>query len=238
MNDATPRWRSFSSDAATPSPPEGTPAPAEATPTASDRRRWLLPILAGLGGLVAGVAVVALALVTLATPTLSSLAVDVGEPLSMPSRLSETTSLPAPSTALVVDVAGAVARPGLHRLDAGARVGDAILAAGGYAPRADLTAASLQLNLAQPLEDGAKVLVPQLSVDRISAPAPVDDGRIDLNTAGQSELESLPGIGPVTAGKIIDARESRRFGAVRDLRSRSIVGESVFADIKSLVRAD
>ena len=86
-------------------------------------------------------------------------------------------------------------------LRAGDRVGDAIEAAGGFAPRVDLAAASQTLNLAQPLEDGAKVLVPELGIDRPGEAAP-DDGRIDLNRAGQAELESLPGVGPVTARKI------------------------------------
>ena len=117
---------------------------------------------------------------------------------------------------LVVDVAGAVMRPGLHHLSPGDRVGDAIAAAGGYAPRADLAATSASLNLAQPLQDGAKVLVPELGLDPVAS-AP-DDGRVDLNRAGQTELESLPGIGPVTARKIIDSRTERRFAAVRDLR--------------------
>ncbi len=151
----------------------------------------------------------------------------------------ETTPIAAPaSTEIVVDVAGAVVRPGLHRLRHGDRVGDAIEAAGGFAPRADLTASSQSLNLAQPLEDGSKVLVPELGVDRPSARAAArDDGRIDLNRASQSELETLPGIGPVTAGKIIDTRADDRFDAVRELRSRGIVGEKVYEDIKGLVSA-
>ena len=139
---------------------------------------------------------------------------------------------------LVVDVAGAVVRPGLHRLRAGDRVGDAIEAAGGFAPRADLAASSQILNLALALDDGAKVLVPELGIDRpATVAAAVDDGRIDLNRASQSELESLPGIGPVTASKIIDARQDQRFGGIRELRSRGLVGESVYEDIKGQIRA-
>ena len=116
-------------------------------------------------------------------------------------------------------------------------VGDAIEAAGGFGPRADLGAASLELNLAQTLEDGAKVLVPELGRELPTGGAASRDGRLDLNRASQSELESLPGIGPVTAGKIIDARNAERFDSVRDLRTRGLVGEAVYADIKDRVTA-
>jgi competence protein ComEA len=136
---------------------------------------------------------------------------------------------------IVIDVAGAVMHPGLHRLGQGDRVGDAIAAAGGFAPRVDLAGASVALNLAQPLEDGSKVLVPELGVDVIRQ-AVDDDGRIDLNKAGQSELESLPGVGPVTARNIIEARSEGRFASVREVRDRGIVGRSVFEDLKDLVR--
>ena len=148
----------------------------------------------------------------------------------------DTSALVDGPTELVIDVAGAVAEPGLHRLDAGARVGDAIEAAGGFAPRADLAATSQALNLALPLEDGAKVLVPELGLDRVTDGTDADDGRFDLNRASRSELESLPGIGPVTAGKIIAARGTERFDAVAELRSRGLVGEKVYEDVKGLLR--
>ncbi len=236
MNEGTPPWRTFSSDA----PASAGSGSGEAAPDA-DRAlpRWLLPLLAALGGLSVGAALVGLVAITVGmTP-----ADDGGLPF--PAALASADgfepSVPAvetmaAATEIVVDVAGAVTRPGLHRLRPGDRVGDAIAAAGGFAPRADLAASSETLNLAQPLEDGAKVLVPELGVDRPAAAAAAD-GRIDLNRASGSELESLPGIGPVTAGKIVDARESRLFEEVSDLRSRGLVGESVYEDIKSLVRA-
>jgi competence protein ComEA len=180
---------------------------------------------------------VLLGIALLALPGEAQLALPpgLGEPLDAAVLVGAETDLP-PTTSdeIVVDVAGAVALPGLHRLRAGDRVGDAIEAAGGYAPRVDLAAASLSLNLAQTLEDGTKVLVPELGIDRLDAPA-AGDGRIDLNLADQAELETLPGIGPVTAGKIIDARAEERFSSTRDLRSRGIVGESVFEDIEGLV---
>jgi competence protein ComEA len=157
---------------------------------------------------------------------------DLGFGLADPAEAAD-----AQAPEIIVDVAGAVARPGLHRLRPGDRVGDAIEAAGGFAPRADLAASAVDLNLAQPLEDGAKVLVPELGTARPSGSNAADDGRIDLNHASQSELESLPGIGPVTAGKIIDARSGERFDTVGELRSRGLVGEKVYEDIEGLVRA-
>ena len=147
---------------------------------------------------------------------------------------------------LVVDVAGAVARPGLVRLAGGSRVGDAVAAAGGYAPTADLAAAAVALNLAAPLADGAKVLVPALDAGAVAAAGVAADsdrssrtggggGRLDLNAATQAELEALPGIGPVTAGRILEARGQAPFAAVDELRSRGLVGESTFAKLRDLV---
>jgi competence protein ComEA len=199
---------------------------------------WVVPIiLVGLAGAAATAALVLLGVALLALPGEAppALPPGLGETLEAAVLVGADTDLPPSTSAeIVVDVAGAVALPGLHRLRAGDRVGDAIEAAGGYAPRVDLAAASLSLNLAQTLEDGTKVLVPELGIDRLDAPA-AGDGRIDLNLADQAELETLPGIGPVTAGKIIDARAEERFSSTRDLRSRGIVGESVFEDIEGLV---
>lgn len=234
MNEAMPQWRSFGTSA--PSPPGGrTPPPGDGEgPAPAPGRpwwRWLAPALAAIGGLLAGGAMAVAAFLVLIPPA-SAIDAGPGEPLVLLPAASSTTAISEAPRTIVVDVAGAVARPGLHRLDPGGRVGDAIAAAGGFAPRADLEAAGLTLNLAQPLEDGAKVLVPALGSERRTAPSRPADGRIDLNRAGQAELESLPGIGPVTAGKIIAARAEQRFGAVRDLRTRGLVGESVYADIK------
>jgi competence protein ComEA len=136
---------------------------------------------------------------------------------------------------LVVDVAGAVQQPGLHRLRNGDRVADAIDAAGGYAARVDLAAAGSALNLAELLTDGAKVVVPELGMEAAALGEPAD-GRIDLNTADQAALESLPGIGPVTAGKIMAARSARAFASVGELLDRDIVGQAVYDDIVDLVR--
>jgi competence protein ComEA len=212
---------------------------------------------AALGGLAAGSTLLLLGLTVLGV-------VDLGEPLGSPLAAASQAAgwqavdvlpsldglgddraagqaaagpLPAGSTGagLLVDVAGAVVRPGLQRVAAGARVADAIEAAGGYGPRVDLAATARTLNLAQPLVDGSKVVVPELGLSNAPAGQPGDD-RIDLNSADQATLESLPGIGPVTAARILAARTERPFGAVSELRDRGIVGESVYADIAELVR--
>jgi len=144
---------------------------------------------------------------------------------------------------LVVDVSGAVRSPGLYRLPAGARVGDAITAAGGFGPGVDASAAAAALNLAARLTDGEKVIVPA----RGSATAPPSGGSssgdssspglVDVNHATESELDALPGIGPVTAKKIIAARAERPFASARDLLDRKLVGQSTWEKIRDLVTA-
>lgn len=129
------------------------------------------------------------------------------------------------SPGIVVDLRGEVANPGVYQLPAGARLDDAIVAAGGLTDEADLT----QLNLAARLQDGSIVNVPGVAT-LASTYAPVtedtSDGAgerptgplVNLNTGGSPELESLPGIGEVTAGRIIDYREMNGpFRSVDDL---------------------
>jgi competence protein ComEA len=162
----------------------------------------------------------------------------------------EGSDLPAVSSAergavgtLVVDVTGAVATPGVYRLGAGARIGDAIDAAGGFGPRVDAARVAVELNLAAALADGQQVRVPSRD-DRIAAGGGIGGGdasggnakaRIDLNAATQAELESLPGIGPATAGKIIDSRAQSPFRTVDELRERGLVGQKTFDSLRALI---
>jgi competence protein ComEA len=154
---------------------------------------------------------------------------------------------------LVVDVAGAVLHPGVYHLQAGSRVADAITAAGGFGPRVDAPAAQA-LNLAAPLTDGVQVRVPSRddppaggAASRgasagsasggtgVAGAAGAGGGQVDLNTATSTQLDTLPGIGPATAAKIIASREERRFVAVDDLQTRKLVGASTFAKLAGLV---
>ena len=144
---------------------------------------------------------------------------------------------------VTVDVEGAVQRPGLIHVPAGDRIGDAIRLAGGFSPRADLRAAATDLNLTQSLTDGLKVVVPEMGAEpQAGRAAPTTHEQasagttlVNLNTATQAELEALPGIGPVTAGHILEARAQQPFAAVDDLRSRSLVGAATFDKLKALV---
>lgn len=139
---------------------------------------------------------------------------------------------------LVVDVEGAVADPGVHEVVAGGRVADAIAAAGGYSTEVDIAAAAGALNLAEPLSDGQKIHVPArgevASLPGSVTPAPdgVTSGPIDINHASADELDTLPGIGPVTAAKIIAARP---FATIDELDSRDVVGPSTLEKIRDLI---
>lgn len=142
-----------------------------------------------------------------------------------------TAAGPSASPSIVVSVGGRVPRPGLVRLPAGSRVDDAVRAAGGALPGADLGA----LNLARRLVDGEQIQVgvPQSAVaPGASGPAAL----LDLNGATLQQLDALPGIGPVLAQKVLDWRtEHGRFGSVDQLREVPGIGESKYAELKGKV---
>jgi competence protein ComEA len=144
---------------------------------------------------------------------------------------------------LIVDVQGAVVHPGVVRLGPGARVGDAVAAAGGYGPRVDVDRVARALNMAALVRDGDQIVVPSRD-DRASEAPRASAGTsggggpsalVDLNAANASELDALPGIGPVTAAKIIAAREEQPFTSVEDLRTRKLVGSATFDKLQTLV---
>jgi competence protein ComEA len=139
---------------------------------------------------------------------------------------------PAAATKLVVHVAGAVRRPGLYRLPEGKRVADAVARAGGATAPADTAA----INLAAPLADGMQVLVPRRPSPGTAAAGPTAPARVSLGSATLEQLDALPGVGPVTAQKILDYRASHGgFRSVDDLDAIPGIGPARIEQLRELV---
>lgn len=132
---------------------------------------------------------------------------------------------------ILVHVAGAVARPGVYRLSEGARVFEALEAAGGALPQAEPHA----LNLAEPLYDGRRVRVP-LAGEVDGGAAVMEAKKVNVNTAAAGELESLPGIGPAKAAAIVKHREQRGpFRAEDDLAAVPGIGQKTVENLKEYI---
>ncbi|KUJ70739.1 DNA-binding protein [Streptomyces albus subsp. albus] len=145
---------------------------------------------------------------------------------------------------VVVDVAGRVDRPGVHRLPFGARVGDALRAAGGVRPGTDLSG----LNRARVLTDGEQIVVgaspgpaaagpPPGAVTAPGASSATPGSPVSLNSATVEQLDTLPGVGPVLAQHIMDYRAQHGgFRSVDELREVNGIGARRFADLRPLVQ--
>jgi len=175
----------------------------------------LVLVLAGLGIAV---------FVTAVTPHGSSTVIaPSGEP-------GEPTDVQA-STAIYVHILGEVRRPGLYALRDGDRAVDAVAAAGGFTEAADAAG----LNLARFVSDGEQIIVPAIG-EAPAAGAGAAPGKVNLNTADAALLDTLPGVGPATAAKIIAWREQNgRFESIEDLLDVGGIGESKFASLRDLV---
>lgn len=211
-------------------------APTAATPPAARSSRPTRLALIG--------AAVGLGVVTVAAG--AYLAMSAPDPSLLIESGGAAAFLPAAAGApvagqLIVDVEGAVMRPGLVTLPPGSRVGDAIAAAGGFAASVDARASG-SLNLAALATDGMHILVPERGAGNTGpgdggAAGPAGAGMpLDLNRATEAELDTLPGIGPATAAKILAARSEAPFTSVDDLTSRKLVGPATFEKIRDLVR--
>ena len=155
-------------------------------------------------------------------------------PAAVPAK--NLRAAPPPARKVVVHVVGQVFKPGLYTLPDGSRVNDAIAKAGGAKPRAALEL----VNLAAPVADGQQVVVPSR---REAAQAAAGGslggaagGKVHLNSATLDQLDELPGIGPVTAQKILDYREANgAFGSVDELDAVPGIGPARLAELRDLV---
>ena len=203
-------------------------------------------VAAGGGALILALA----AAFMLLAPQRDASALDEGNLLlpATPAPASIAASPVAATGTIFVDVEGAVAEPGIRELPAGSRVADAIAAAGGYGPDADLDASSGAINLAQPLTDGQQVQVPRIGETQ-APPAGSEPpasgaggqaatgGLVNLNTATPEELEALPGIGAVTVQKIVAARQERPFASLEDAVQRGVIHRGQLEDIQGVATA-
>jgi competence protein ComEA len=235
LESSTPPWRVFDAAAG-----QAAPGHAEREPEAAVTPRAAQPL--ALAAMAAAILVGALAIV-----------VAIGAPSGTAAGPDDSAS-PFESGpdgnarelgAVVVDVTGAVVTPGVYHLGHAARIGDAIDAAGGFGPRVDAARVATEVNLAATLTDGQQVHVPSRD-DPTAAGGGTGTGAgsgghtdelIDLNSATQAQLESLPGIGPVTAGKILESRAQSPFRSVDDLRARGLVGQKTFDSLKARITA-
>ncbi|WP_436537040.1 helix-hairpin-helix domain-containing protein [Actinoplanes sp. HUAS TT8] len=226
-------------------PPEPEPAlPGKgAFGEADEPRKWLHAVDPGRSGvraLAAVAVVVALVAAFLAwrsRPRADPIAPGVPAGLTSTEAVTGPTGGSAPAE-VVVAVGGKVRKPGLVRLAPGARVADALTAAGGAEPGVDVSA----LNLARKVTDGELIMVgvtpPAGAPTGPAATGPPGSGGglINLNTATLADLDSLPGVGPVLAQRILDARDAQGgFKAVTDLRKVDGIGDARYEQLKDLV---
>ena len=161
---------------------------------------------------------------------------------SAPGDLSEaddTAGTEIASSTVIVDICGCVISPGVYELEEGSRVVDAVGMAGGVTDEADTT----QVNLARKLVDGEQVYIPAVGETApagaavpANASAQSPSGLVNINTASTSDLMELPGIGEVTASKIVEDREKNGpFEGVEDIKRVSGIGDAKFEGIRDLI---
>lgn len=147
-----------------------------------------------------------------------------------------TLTIVEPSDQIIVDVSGAVEYPGMYQLDKDARIGQAITRAGGFRTGVDDRSVAQKINLAQKLQDEDKIYIPfesdaviAAALTRLAAPV---SGKISLNTASASELETLAGIGEKRAQDIIAGRP---YSGLDDVVERNVISKTVFEQLKDQI---
>ena len=139
---------------------------------------------------------------------------------------------------IMVHISGEVYKPGIIELSLGSRVIDAVNLAGGLKKDADLD----KINLAKKLVDEEKIYIPKIGDENIPVEASkidnftdIGDGKININTCTKEELISLPGIGEVLAGRILEYREGNQFNTIDDIKNVSGIGDKKFESIRELI---
>lgn len=221
-------------------PPDG----ARSSPWSRFAERWLPESLLrsrmdpGRAGALALSLVAALVLLGVLVFAWSGRPVAESAPPPLPAPPPPVSASTAAPPELVVSVVGLVQHPGLVTVPAGARVADAVSAAGGPLPDTDLTG----LNLARRLSDGEQLYVaipvpPGAQTGQAGQNGAGGDGKVDLNTATKEQLDGLPGVGEVTADRILQWRtEHGRFDSVDQLREVGGIGDSRLTKLRDLVR--
>lgn len=194
---------------------------------------------------LAWLAILGIVLLVTRRPTAAPIEI-IPPPTPLPTASPLPTATPAP---MRIDVSGAVQAPGIYMLPAGSIVADAIAVAGGPAADADLD----RVNKAAPLQDGTQVYIPRvaeavpLPLLNLASPTqgpeatPAAAGsagpgqRININTATLAELDTLPGVGPATAQRIIDGRP---YSAVEDLLRVKGIGPATFEKLKDFITVE
>jgi competence protein ComEA len=158
---------------------------------------------------------------------------DAGTAYEAPASHAAAAAPATQRTLVVVDVVGAVRDPGLYRLPQGSRIADALARAGGATRKADLDL----VNLAAPLADGSQIVVPSRSAAASAESGPSSPaGPVHLNSATEADLDALPGVGPVTAQKILDYRQQHgAFGNVDELDAIPGIGPKRLDQLRELV---
>jgi competence protein ComEA len=217
------------------------PAPDQTNPIVTFWQTWKWVIILGAGSTVAICIALVLLIQTAQTST----------PIQFSSDSDVLGGQTEEEQGIHVDIEGAVVSPGIQTLPAGSRVEDVLVSAGGFTENADLIYAAKVLNRAQEVTDGMKIYVPFLDQDEtsynsgsqengtdtshnISTGENTQDGQagtlISINAASQAELDTLAGVGPVTANKIIT---NRPYQTLEDLINKKVIGVTLFEKIKS-----
>jgi len=201
-------------------------------PLDSILNQYKIPLVIGLIGLVLLIGGI------ISSGIIPKTFTNTSSPVSTKQTSAGSTSATTVHTAAKADVSGAVVSPGVYTLPFDARVEDAIKAAGGVTSSADPVYLSKSINLAQKVTDGMKIYVPKVGdagqggAGAVAGASTSEQKQININDATLAELDTLPGVGLVTAQKIID---NRPYSGIEELSTKKVVNKSVYDKIKGMV---